>query len=115
SLKEGAERFLSELGWREFDHHFAFHSAPIEAEPFRPTLDKVGWRHAPCEVEAWRRGMTGYPLVDAGLRQLWTTGWMHNRVRMVVASFLVKDLLVDWRGGERWVLGTVVGGGVGNK
>jgi deoxyribodipyrimidine photo-lyase len=82
---------------------------------FRPEYDAMPWSHAPAALEAWKRGRTGYPLVDAGMRQLWTTGWMHNRVRMVVASFLVKHLMIDWREGEAWFWDTLVDADLGNN
>ena len=103
-----AETFLAELGWREFNHQLLFHHPDLPRANIRPAFDALPWRSAPEELEAWRRGRTGYPIVDAGLRQLWATGWMHNRVRMIVGSFLVKDLLVDWREGERWFWDTLV-------
>ena len=103
-----AEKFAAEIAWREFSAHLlcAFPNLPTKA--FRPEFDRMPWRSDPEGLEAWRRGLTGYPLVDAGMRQLWATGWMHNRVRMVVASFLIKDLLVDWREGEAWFWNTLV-------
>ncbi len=103
-----ADKFVAEIGWREFSAHLlhAFPTLPDKA--FRPEFDRMPWRDAPAELEAWKRGRTGYPLVDAGMRQLWTTGWMHNRVRMIVASFLVKHLLIDWREGEAWFWDTLV-------
>ena len=78
----------------------------------RPEMDRITWVNDAADIEAWKVGRTGYPLIDAGMRQLSTTGWMHNRVRMVVASFLVKDLLVDWRIGERWFRHLLVDGDV---
>jgi len=103
-----AEKFVAELGWRDFSAHLLHHFPTITERAFRPEYDAMAWRHAPKELEAWKRGQTGYPLVDAGMRQLWETGWMHNRVRMVVASFLVKHMLVDWRIGEAWFWDTLV-------
>lgn len=103
-----AEKFVPEIGWREFSAHL-LHQFPYIAErAFRPEYDAMPWRDDPAGLEAWQKGQTGYPLVDAGMRQLWTTGWMHNRVRMVVASFLIKHLLIDWRGGEAWFWDTLV-------
>lgn len=102
-----AEVYLGELGWREFNHHLLFHNPKLHTGNVRPAFDALPWRHAPKELETWKRGLTGYPIVDAGMRQLWATGWMHNRVRMIVGSFLVKDLLVDWREGERWFWDTL--------
>ncbi len=102
------EKFLGELGWREFSHHLMFHHGDLGRRNFRPEFDSFPWIDEDGALEAWRRGRTGYPIVDAGLRELWTTGWMHNRVRMIVASFLTKDLLIDWRAGERWFWDTLV-------
>ncbi len=97
---EGRAAFVRQLAWRDWFAHL-FHERPSLARAaMRPELDAVAWRDDPEGAEAWRTGRTGYPLVDAGMRQLAATGWMHNRVRMVTASFLVKDLLVDWRVGE---------------
>jgi deoxyribodipyrimidine photo-lyase len=95
-------KFMAELGWREFDHHLLFHQGELWRRNLRPEFDAFPWRANPHGLQAWREGRTGYPLVDAGMRQLWATGFMHNRVRMVAASFLVKHLLVDWREGEAW-------------
>jgi deoxyribodipyrimidine photo-lyase len=102
------EKFLAELGWREFAYHLLFHFGDLGQRNFRPEFDAFPWSDDRTAIEAWRRGRTGYPIVDAGMRQLWTTGWMHNRVRMIVASFLTKDLLIDWRVGEKWFWDTLV-------
>jgi len=102
------EKFLSEIGWREFSYSLLFHHGNLAERNFRPEFDAFPWSDEEPLIEAWRRGRTGYPIVDAGLRELWTTGWMHNRVRMIVASFLTKDLLIDWRAGERWFWDTLV-------
>jgi deoxyribodipyrimidine photo-lyase len=109
------EAFLRELGWREFNHHLLFHRPQIERENFNERFDAFPWRQDSLLLEDWQRGQTGYPLVDAGLRELWTTGWMHNRVRMVVASFLVKHLLIDWRDGEAWFWDTLVDADLANN
>ncbi len=101
-------QFLAELGWREFAHHLIYHFPYTDTEPLRPEFARFPWRHNPEGLRAWQRGQTGYPIVDAGMRQLWATGWMHNRVRMVVASFLVKDLLLPWQQGARWFWDTLV-------
>lgn len=102
-------RFLSELGWREFAWHTLFHFPELATKNLRPEFDVFPWpRLTPTHLEAWQRGRTGVPLVDAGMRELWTTGYMHNRVRMVAASFLVKNLLIDWRRGEQWFWDTLV-------
>jgi deoxyribodipyrimidine photo-lyase len=104
----GAEKFLSELGWREFSYSLLFHNPEIGVRNLKPAFDSFPWRRDEAALAAWRRGMTGYPLVDAGMRELWATGYMHNRVRMVVASFLIKHLLIDWREGEAWFWDTLV-------
>jgi deoxyribodipyrimidine photo-lyase len=110
-----ADKFLTELGWREFNHHLLLHFPRIGSDSFREAFDAFPWRRDPGGLEAWRRGRTGYPLVDAGMRELWATGFMHNRVRMIVASFLVKDLLVDWREGEAWFWDTLVDADIANN
>ena len=102
------EKFLSELGWREFSYNLLFHFEDIAQRNFRPEFDAFPWRDDGDALEAWQQGRTGFPIVDAGMRELWATGWMHNRVRMIVASFLTKDLLIDWRAGERWFWDTLV-------
>ncbi len=107
-LATDAEKFLSEIGWREFSWHL-LHAMPDLAERnFQPRFDAFPWHIDDAALGAWQRGQTGYPIVDAGMRELWKTGWMHNRVRMVAASFLVKDLRLDWRAGERWFADTLV-------
>ena len=97
-----AEKFVAEIGWREFSAHLLHHFPYLPERAFRPEYDAMPWRDDPPALDAWKTGRTGYPLVDAGMRQLWATGTMHNRVRMVVASFLIKHLLIDWREGEAW-------------
>jgi deoxyribodipyrimidine photo-lyase len=104
----GAEVFLRELGWREFASHLLFHFPHTATAPLRSDYARFPWIDDPVGLRAWQRGRTGYPIVDAGMRQLWTTGWMHNRVRMIVASFLVKDLRVSWLEGARWFWDTLV-------
>ena len=104
----GAEAFLRELVWREFSAHLLFHWTHIPESPFRSEYSAFPWSDDAHALEAWQKGMTGYPVVDAGMRQLWATGWMHNRVRMIVASFLVKDLLIPWQKGEDWFWATLV-------
>lgn len=101
--------FLSEIGWREFAWHTLFHFPELAAKNLRPAFDAFPWPPlAEDRLHAWQRGQTGVPLVDAGMRELWHTGFMHNRVRMVTASFLVKNLLIDWRRGEEWFWDTLV-------
>jgi len=101
-------QFLSEIGWREFAHHLLFHFPHTPTEPLRADFKKFPWRKDAAWLRAWQKGRTGYPIVDAGMRELWATGWMHNRVRMIVASFLVKDLLLPWQEGTRWFWNTLV-------
>jgi deoxyribodipyrimidine photo-lyase len=102
-------KFLSEIGWREFSYSILFHAPQLATVNVRRDFDAFPWGDPQAEVlEAWQQGRTGIPLVDAGMRQLWATGWMHNRVRMVVASLLTKNLLVDWRLGEQWFWNTLV-------
>ncbi len=102
------EKFLSELGWREFSYHLLHHYPDLATKNLQQRFDDFPWRSDAASMEAWQRGQTGYPFVDAGMRELWHTGWMHNRVRMVVASFLIKHLLIDWRRGEQWFWDTLV-------
>jgi deoxyribodipyrimidine photo-lyase len=101
-------KFLAELGWREFAHHLLYHFPDTPVEPLRKNYAGFPWKSDPESAAAWTRGATGYPLVDAGLRELWHTGWMHNRVRMVAGSFLIKDLLIDWTHGACWFWDTLV-------
>lgn len=109
SASEGATRFLTEIGWREFAWHVLFHFPNLAESNWRAEFDRFPWSQAHAqELGAWQRGRTGYPLVDAGMRELWNTGTMHNRVRMVVASFLTKNMLIDWRVGEQWFWDTLV-------
>ena len=103
AARDGAQKFLAELGWREFNHHVMFHHPDVATQNLRAAFDRMPWRDLPrAELDAWKQGRTGYPIVDAGMRELWRTGTMHNRVRMIAASFLVKHLLGDWRIGEAW-------------
>lgn len=108
STSEGARKLIAELGWREFAYYVLQHWPETVQENFDARFDGMQWRHDNVALEAWQRGMTGVPLVDAGMRQLWRTGWMHNRVRMVVASYLTKHLGIDWREGAKWFLYTLV-------
>lgn len=102
------DKFLSEIGWREFSYTLLFFNPELASENYKPDFDKFPWDSDPKNVEAWRKGQTGYPFVDAGMRQLWQTGWQHNRVRMVCASFLIKHLMTDWRKGETWYWDTLL-------
>jgi deoxyribodipyrimidine photo-lyase len=103
-----AEKFRKEVAWREFSYHLLFHHPDLAERNYNCDFDGFTWRHSPALLEAWQQGRTGYPIVDAGMRELWRTGWMHNRVRMICASFLTKHLLLDWREGERWFWDTLV-------
>ena len=111
-LEKGPSAFLRELGWREFSHHLLHHWPHITDQPFRPEFAAFPWEpdagRADEHFTAWSRGLTGYPIVDAGMRQLWQTGFMHNRVRMIAASFLTKHLRIPWQRGARWFWDTLV-------
>ena len=102
------EAWLRELGWREFCRYLVFHFPDLPTANFRSEFDRFQWQDDADGLTAWQHGNTGYPLVDAGMRELWHTGWMHNRVRMVVASFLTKHLRVHWRAGEAWFWDTLI-------
>lgn len=97
-----SEKYLNELIWREFYMQILWHFPHVVTRAFKPRYDQIEWRNHPEEFEKWCKGQTGYPIVDAGMRELLATGFMHNRVRMIVASFLTKHLLIDWRWGEAW-------------
>lgn len=114
-VRRSADAFLRELGWREFAHHLLYHFPHSASEPVRPEFRRLPWsRNAPA-LRAWQRGQTGYPIIDAGMRQLWRVGWMHNRVRMIVASFLVKDLSIPWQDGAQWFMDTLVDADLANN
>ena len=115
ALSADIEKFLSELGWREFCRHLLFDVPDLATRNLQPSFDGFPWKHDAKALRAWQRGQTGYPIVDAGMRELWHTGVMHNRVRMVVASFLVKHLLIDWRDGEQWFWDTLVDADAGSN
>ncbi len=102
------EAYLRQLYWREFSYHLLFGRPNLSEQPLRGAFAGFPWREDSVALSAWRRARTGYPIVDAGMRELWQTGWMHNRVRMIVASFLVKHLLISWRAGEAWFWDTLV-------
>lgn len=108
-LAENAAKFLAEVGWREFSYNLLYHWPDLATRNFDRRFDGFPWREPAKDVlAAWKEGRTGVPLVDAGMRELWQTGYMHNRVRMVAASFLIKNLLIDWRVGEQWFWDTLV-------
>lgn len=113
-----AEKFPAyqrQIGWREFAHHLlaAFPQTPLE--PLRENFKDFPWKQDKAALRLWQKGMTGYPIVDAGMRQLWQLGWMHNRVRMIVGSFLVKDLLIPWQEGTKWFWDTLVDADLANN
>ena len=112
---EGPDAFLRQLIWREFAYHLLSHFPETPEQPLRAKFAAFPWADDPESFRAWQRGQTGYPLVDAGMRQLWATGWMHNRVRMVVASFLVKHLLLPWQAGASWFWDTLVDADLANN
>ncbi len=115
SPAESTDKFHAELLWREFATHVLYHFPKTDLAPLRPDFVRFPWRNDPEALKRWQQGRTGYPLVDAGMRQLWHTGWMHNRVRMVVASFLVKHLLLPWQDGARWFWDTLVDADLANN
>lgn len=106
--RRGAGKFIAEVYWREFAYNILYHFAQTPEIPLREEFTHFPWRDDAPALRAWQKGLTGYPIVDAGMRQLWQTGWMHNRLRMVVASFLVKHLLISWSAGARWFWDTLV-------
>jgi deoxyribodipyrimidine photo-lyase len=110
-----ADHFLSELGWREFSTHLLFHVPTLPQENFRKEFDHFPWHIDEKALKLWQQGLTGYPIIDAGMRELWATGYMHNRVRMIVASFLTKDLFIDWRLGADWFFDTLVDADLANN
>jgi len=111
----GAESFIRELGWREFAHHLLFHFPHTADAPLDARFEKLDWQRDQGRLEAWQQGRTGYPIVDAGMRELWRTGWMHNRVRMIVASLLTKNLFMHWLEGARWFWDTLVDADLANN
>jgi deoxyribodipyrimidine photo-lyase len=108
SAEARAGKFLAELIWREFSYHLLYHFPDTPTAPLRAQFRRFPWRDDPAALHAWQQGRTGVPLVDAGMRELWATGWMHNRVRMIAASFLVKNLRLPWLAGARWFWDTLV-------
>ncbi len=108
TLEKDGLAFLREVGWREFAYYLLQHFPHIPEKPFKEAFSRFAWHNNPQQLTAWQQGKTGYPLIDAGMRELWHTGYMHNRVRMIVASFLIKNLMIDWREGEAWFWDTLV-------
>ncbi|NIS90663.1 MAG: deoxyribodipyrimidine photo-lyase [Woeseiaceae bacterium] len=111
----GAEALLRQLYWREFSAYLLYHYPQLPTSPLRPEFEYFPWSDNAEHLQAWQTGRTGFPIVDAGMRQLWQTGWMHNRVRMIVASFLVKDLMIPWQRGAEWFLDTLVDADLANN
>lgn len=109
------ETYLRQLGWRDFAHHLLYHFPSTPAHPLRKEFLDFPWDDNLQALHAWQKGLTGYPIIDAGMRQLWTTGWMHNRVRMLVGSFLVKDLFIPWQEGAKWFWDTLVDADLANN
>ena len=112
---KGYETFLKELVWREFSYTLLFHWNDLPDKPFRSEFMHFGWKKNAQDLKSWQNGLTGFPIVDAGMRELWQTGYMHNRVRMIVASFLIKDLLIPWQEGEAWFWDTLVDADLANN
>ncbi len=112
---EGGTTFLKEILWREFSYHLLNEHPDMPRVPLQKQFTKFTWAHDPKNLRAWQKGMTGYPIVDAGMRELWATGYMHNRVRMITASFLIKDLLINWTEGEKWFWDALVDADIGNN
>ena len=115
ALKKNVEHFLSELGWREFSYYILYHFPDLPRDNLQRKFNRFPWRSDKKSLERWQKGQTGYPIVDAGMRELWQTGYMHNRVRMIVASFLVKNLLLHWHQGEDWFWDTLVDADLANN
>ncbi len=115
AMSEGRQAIRRQLAWREFNHHLLVDFPEMPDKNWKSSFDAFPWRQDSEQLAAWQRGNTGYPLVDAGMRELWHTGWMHNRVRMIAASFLVKHLLIDWRAGAAWFWDTLVDANLANN
>lgn len=114
-LDSSAESYLSEIGWREFCYHLLYAFPLLPERPFQEKFTTFQWQTDDKALRLWQQGKTGYPIVDAGMRELWQTGWMHNRVRMIVASFLTKHLLLPWQEGEKWFWNTLVDADMANN
>ncbi len=115
AAESGIWSFLREIGWRDFNHNLLFNNPRLPSENYNGKFDAFPWHDDDSALKAWQKGRTGYPLVDAGMRELWHTGFMHNRVRMVAASFLIKHLMIDWRCGEAWFRDTLVDADLANN
>ncbi len=114
-FSRSAMAYLRQLGWREFAYYLLYHFPHTADEPLYPAFTRFPWSNDAEALRTWQKAKTGYPLVDAGMRELWQTGWMHNRVRMVVASFLVKHLLIPWQEGAKWFWKTLVDADLANN
>lgn len=112
---KGVDTFMSEIGWREFGHHLIYYIEDFATKPWKENFNHFQWDNNPEALKKWQQGQTGYPIVDAGMRELWQTGFMHNRVRMIVASFLIKDLFIHWREGEAWFWETLLDADLANN
>lgn len=113
NIDRGSHTFEKEILWREFSYHLLHHWPSLPTEPFKPAFANFPWLQDAEKLAWWQQGQTGFPIVDAGMRELWSTGWMHNRVRMIVASFLVKNLRIAWQSGEQWFRNTLVDADIG--
>ena len=114
-FEDAAEAFIRQLYWRDFSAYLLFHYPLLASQPLRREYERFPWREDGAALACWRQGRTGYPIVDAGMRQLWHTGWMHNRVRMIAASLLVKHLLIPWQRGAEWFMDTLVDADLANN
>jgi deoxyribodipyrimidine photo-lyase len=114
-IEKDVDHFLSELGWREFSYYLLYHLPDLPTVNLQSKFDAFPWREDPASLRRWQQGQTGYPIVDAGMRELWRTGYMHNRVRMIVGSFLVKNLMLHWHHGEAWFWDTLVDADLANN
>lgn len=112
---KNTQRFLAELGWREFSYNLLYHHPALPSEPFQNKFTALPWDDNESLLNSWQKGQTGYPLIDAGMRELWATGYMHNRVRMITASFLTKHCLIPWQQGEAWFWDTLVDADLANN
>lgn len=112
---DSVDKYLSEIGWREFSYHLLYHNPNLPSREFNLKFQNFPWKFDSDNLIKWQRGLTGYPIVDAGMRELWNTGWMHNRVRMIVASFLTKHLLISWQEGAKWFLDTLLDADMANN
>jgi len=115
AFERNVSTYLSEIGWREFGYHVLYHFPHTPTHPLRDKFSDFSWESKPSWLKAWQKGQTGYPIVDAGMRELWRTGWMHNRIRMIVASFLTKDLRIHWLEGAKWFWDTLVDADLANN